>query len=74
MSTNVANRCPRCGNDNRIDSYVCAFCGKRLRIEKIENFSIFKRIEDEWTNPVPWYLLILRLFVKSYYSIQYYTA
>jgi len=64
MSTTVANRCPRCGNDNRIDSYVCAFCGKRLRIEKIESFSIFKRIEDEWTNPVPWYILILWLFIK----------
>ena len=64
MSAVAANRCPRCGNDNRIDSYVCAFCGKRLRIEKIENFSIFKRIEAEWTNPVPWYKLILWLLIK----------
>jgi len=64
MPAAAANRCPRCGNDNRIDSYVCAFCGKRLRIEKIENFSFFKRIEDEWTNPVPWYLLILWLLIK----------
>ena len=64
MSAVAANRCPRCGNDNRIDSYVCAFCGKRLRIEKIENFSIFKRIEAEWTNPVPWYKLILWLLMK----------
>lgn len=64
MSAIAANRCPRCGNDNRIDSYVCAFCGKRLRVERIENFSIFKRIEAEWTNPVPWYTIILWLFTK----------
>jgi hypothetical protein len=64
MASSAINRCPRCGNDNRIDSYVCAFCGKRLRIEKIENYSIFKRIESEWIKPAPWYLKILWLFTK----------
>jgi len=64
MASTVINRCPRCGNDNRIDSYVCAFCGKRLRIEKIENYSIFKRIESEWISPAPWYIKILWLFIK----------
>ncbi len=64
MSTNVSNRCPRCGNYNRIDSFTCAFCGKRLRSERIEKFSIFKRIEDEFISPAPWYVTILWLFTK----------
>ncbi|MFX0056793.1 MAG: hypothetical protein ACFE85_12280 [Candidatus Hodarchaeota archaeon] len=64
MASSAINRCPRCGNDNRIDSYVCAFCGKRLRIEKIESYSIFKRIESEWISPAPWYTKILWLFTK----------
>lgn len=64
MSTNVSNRCPRCGNYNRIDSFVCAFCGKRLRNERIENFSIFKRIEEEFISPASWYITILWLFTK----------
>ena len=64
MSAIAANRCPRCGNDNRIDSFVCAFCGKRLRIERIENFSIFKRIEEDFTSPARWYVIILWLFTK----------
>jgi len=57
-------RCPRCGNDNRLDSFVCAFCGKRLRIERIENFSIFKRIEEDFTSPARWYVTLLWLFTK----------
>jgi hypothetical protein len=64
MSAIAANRCPRCGNDNRIDSFVCAFCGKRLRVERIENFSIFKRIEEDFTSPARWYVIILWLFTK----------
>jgi len=64
MASTTTYRCPRCGNENRADSYVCAFCGKRLRIEAIENFSIFKRIESEWINPAPWYLKILWLYIK----------
>jgi len=64
MSATAANRCPRCGNDNRIDSFVCAFCGKRLRVERIENFSIFKRIEEDFTSPARWYVIILWLFTK----------
>lgn len=64
MSTAGANRCPRCGNDNRLDSFVCAFCGKRLRVERIENLSIFKRIEEEFITPARWYVTILWLFIK----------
>ncbi len=74
MSTVGANRCPRCGNDNRIDSFVCAFCGKRLRVERIENFSIFKRIEEDFTSPARWYVLILWLFTKpnrAFWSINH---
>lgn len=61
-------RCPRCGNENPADNYTCSFCGKRLRIERIENFSIFKRIEIEWITPDPWYLLILFLFIRPNYA------
>jgi hypothetical protein len=64
MSAFGANRCPRCGNDNRTDSFVCAFCGKRLRVERIENYSIFKRIEENFTSPARWYVIILWLFIK----------
>ncbi|MFX1287749.1 MAG: hypothetical protein ACFFFY_04210 [Promethearchaeota archaeon] len=64
MSAISANRCPRCGNDNQMDSFVCAFCGKRLRVERIENYSIFKRIEEDFTTPARWYVIILWLFTK----------
>ena len=74
MSTVAANRCPRCGNDNRHDSFVCAFCGKRLRVERIENFSIFKRIEEDFTSPARWYVIIIWLFTKpnrAFWSINH---
>ncbi|MBY9009606.1 MAG: hypothetical protein KGD74_07065 [Candidatus Lokiarchaeota archaeon] len=58
------SRCPRCGNDSKSDNYACPFCGRRLRIERIENFSIFKRIEEEFTSPARWYVTILWLFTK----------
>jgi succinate dehydrogenase hydrophobic anchor subunit len=57
-------RCPRCGNENRADSFQCSFCGKRLKIEKIEKIEIFRRIEKEWTVPNPWYLNLIYLFLK----------
>ena len=62
--TLAMQRCPRCGNENQVDSYACSFCGIRLKIEKIENLSIFRRYEAEWTNPYPWYMKILYLFIK----------
>ncbi|MHA1456340.1 MAG: YIP1 family protein [Promethearchaeota archaeon] len=74
MSAQSINRCPRCGNENRGSSYVCSFCGKRLRIERIENISIFKRIETEWSTPVPWYLKIIWLFIrpnKAFWDINH---
>lgn len=74
MVATTLNRCPRCGNDNREDSYVCAFCGKRLRFERIENFWIFKRIEAEWQSPDKWYKLLLWLFIKpnkAFWSINH---
>ncbi len=71
MSTNVTNRCPRCGNYNRTDSFVCAFCGKRLRNERIETFSIFKRIEEEFISPAPWYITIPWLFYKPNMAFWY---
>jgi hypothetical protein len=67
-------RCPRCGNENPADSFSCNFCGKRLRIEKIENLRFFRRIEEEWTNPNPWYLNIYYLFKdppKAFFDINH---
>lgn len=61
-------RCPRCGNENSSDSFSCSFCGKRLRIEKIENVSIFKRIEKEWIRPEPFYMNIYWLFLRPNYA------
>nr|MBD3197658.1 hypothetical protein [Candidatus Lokiarchaeota archaeon]MBD3202052.1 hypothetical protein [Candidatus Lokiarchaeota archaeon] len=67
-------RCPRCGNENRSDSYACSFCGKRLRVETIERIPIFKRTEREWINPYPWYLKILYLYIdprKAFWDINH---
>ncbi len=67
-------RCPRCGNTPPKDSYVCSFCGKRLRIEKIENFLFFKRYEAEWSNPesflTKFYLLIINP-AKAFWDINH---
>ena len=74
MSAQSYNRCPRCGNENRGGSYACSFCGKRLRIERIESISIFKRIESEWSTPAPWYLKIMWLFIrpnKAFWDINH---
>ena len=74
MSAQSYNRCPRCGNENRGGSYACSFCGKRLRIERIESISIFKRIESDWTTPAPWYFKIIWLFIrpnKAFWDINH---
>ena len=76
MSQTVAafQRCPRCGNENTADSFACNFCGFRLKIEKIEKVSFFRRYEAEWINPYPWYLKILYLFTKpskSFWDINH---
>lgn len=64
--TLASQRCVRCGNENPADSYACSFCGKRLRIEKIENIRFFSRYGEnmEWTNPYPWYTKIFYLFIR----------
>lgn len=62
MSTTALLRCPRCGNENPADSFVCSFCGNRLKMEAIENFFLFRRIEDPWITPLPWYMKIYYLF------------
>ncbi|MBN1216795.1 MAG: zinc ribbon domain-containing protein [Candidatus Lokiarchaeota archaeon] len=64
MSALALQRCPRCGNENSGDSYACSFCGKRLRIERIERIPFFKRIEEDWYNPYPWYFKILYLIIN----------
>lgn len=73
--SDVSQRCPRCGNENRLDSFSCSFCGKRLRVERIENLRFFRRIESEaWTNPLPWYMKILYLFTdpsRAFWDINH---
>ena len=71
-------RCPRCGNENRAETFSCSFCGKRLRIEKIESLQyfkkIFQRIESEWVSPNPWYLNIIYLFIdpsRAFWDINH---
>ncbi|MBY8985860.1 MAG: zinc ribbon domain-containing protein [Candidatus Lokiarchaeota archaeon] len=76
MSQTVAafQRCPRCGNENSADSFACNFCGFRLKTERIENIRFFRRHEAEWTNPFPWYLKILYLFInppKAFWDINH---
>lgn len=74
MAVTSTNRCPRCGNEVRVDFFVCAFCGKRLKFERIENFLLFKRIESEWTTPHKWYIILLWLFIKpnkAFWSINH---
>ncbi|MBN1801380.1 MAG: zinc ribbon domain-containing protein [Candidatus Lokiarchaeota archaeon] len=58
-------RCPKCGNENKATNYVCTFCGKRLRVEAVEKIFFWKRIEEEWTAPYPWYLKWYYLFTNS---------
>ncbi len=61
----ATQRCPRCGNENSGDSYACSFCGKRLRVERIENIPFFRRYEaEQWLKPDPWYLKIFNLLVR----------
>ncbi|MFX1409010.1 MAG: hypothetical protein ACFFA6_01555 [Promethearchaeota archaeon] len=62
--TIAIQRCPRCGNENPADSFACSFCGVRLKIEKIETISLFRRYEAEWTNPYPFYMKIFYLFTQ----------
>ncbi|MHA1762470.1 MAG: hypothetical protein ACTSYC_01755 [Promethearchaeota archaeon] len=62
--TETFQRCPRCGNENPADSFACSFCGKRLKIERIEQINIFRRIEQEWYNPLPFYYKLLYLFIR----------
>ncbi|MHA1340626.1 MAG: TFIIB-type zinc ribbon-containing protein [Promethearchaeota archaeon] len=52
-------RCPSCGNDVSKFDYVCIYCGTVLRMDSLERIPIFKRVEEEWTNPMPrWKRLI----------------
>ncbi len=73
-ATTASQRCPRCGNENRGENFQCSFCGKRLRLEGIENIFLFRRTEMEWTNPARWYVSIIWLFVnpsKCFWSINH---
>ncbi len=75
MSQEAVQRCPRCGNENRGDHFQCSFCGKRLRVEAIENIYFFRRYEAEaWVKPYPIYVKIALLFVnppKAFWDINH---
>ncbi len=74
MTQTVFQRCPRCGNENTADSFACNFCGFRLKIERIETVSFFRRYEAKWINPYPWYVKILYLFIspsRSFWDINH---
>ena len=67
-------RCSRCGNENPHDSFVCSFCGMRLRIEKLENVNFFRRIDEAWVSPLPWYMKIYYLFfdpARAFWDINH---
>jgi hypothetical protein len=67
-------RCPRCGNTPPKDSYVCSFCGKRLRQERIENFFIFQRFEEEWNAPLGFFTKLYLLIInpaKAFWDINH---
>ncbi|MFX1574055.1 MAG: hypothetical protein ACFFB0_15025 [Promethearchaeota archaeon] len=64
QTVTVFQRCPRCGNENPAESFACNFCGVRLKIERIEKFSIFRRVEKEWIKPESWYTKFFWLLVK----------
>ena len=73
-SAQAFQRCPRCGNENKGEDYQCSFCGKRLRIETVEKFFLFRRIEAEWSSPAKWYRKILWLFrdpPKAFHDINH---
>jgi len=46
-------RCPSCGNDVSKFDYVCIYCDAVLRREPIEKIPIFRRVDEEWSNPMP---------------------
>ncbi|MHA1292496.1 MAG: hypothetical protein ACTSQJ_07500 [Promethearchaeota archaeon] len=71
----ATQRCPRCGNENQADSYQCSFCGKRLRVERIESIKIFRRFEsEEWVAPYPFHLKLLYLYIdppRAFWDINH---
>ncbi len=71
----IVQRCIRCGNEVSGDYYQCAFCGKRLRVEAIENIYFFRRYEaEEWVKPYPFYTKIALLFInppKAFWDINH---
>jgi len=73
--TEALQRCPRCGNEISGEFFQCAFCGKRLRIEAIENIFFFRRYEAKaWIKPYPFYKKIALLFInppKAFWDINH---
>lgn len=70
----MSQRCPRCGNSPPKDSHVCTFCGKRLKTERIENFFIFQRYEEEWDAPLGFFTRLYLLIVnpsKAFWDINH---
>jgi hypothetical protein len=44
-------RCPSCGHESDLDTYVCDNCGYKLKVEKIEAIPMFRRPSDRWYKP-----------------------
>src|SRR4030042_2607182 len=57
-------RCNRCGNENPPEPFVCAFCGAKLKIEKIERIKFFERPEKKWKRPQRVLTRYVQVFIK----------
>jgi len=69
-------RCVKCGNEVNKEDFVCIYCNARLREEKIEKFSFFRRVTDEkWTAPIKgWqrFYLVFRNPSRAFWDIVHY--
>ncbi|TFG18482.1 MAG: hypothetical protein EU530_09235 [Promethearchaeota archaeon] len=58
-------RCVKCGNEVNKEDFVCIYCNARLREEKIEKISYFRRVTDEkWVSPEKGWRRFLLVFTN----------
>jgi hypothetical protein len=66
----------KCGNEVNKEDFRCIYCSARLREEKIEKISYFKRVTDEkWTTPIKgWrrFYLVFRNPSRAFWDIVHY--
>ena len=69
-------RCVKCGNEVNKEDFVCIYCNARLREEKIEKLSYFKRVTDEkWTTPIKGWNRFYQVFrnpSRAFWDIVHY--